>query len=299
MKNIVECMELSKDYKEKEALKGLTFSLAENKMVGLIGRNGAGKTTFLKTCAGYLKPTSGKIKIFGETPFDNLNALSQMIFVDEEVQYDESFTLRDIKKMGSICYKNWDEVYANKLLKYFNLKENLKYKKLSRGLKTQFNMIMGLASRAPLTLLDEPTLGLDVAVRKEFYHIILKDYMEHPRTFLISSHLMSELENMLEEMILIHDGKLVFQKSIEELQDYALYLNGREDTLTPFLKGKKVLHTEGFGNSVLVGIINDLRKEELTYLKDHKVEISKAKIEDIYIWLTENERRGGFDEFEG
>ncbi|MDP4093429.1 MAG: ABC transporter ATP-binding protein [Bacillota bacterium] len=299
MSDVIYCEGLKKTYKNVEALKDLSLSIGENKMIGLIGRNGAGKTTFLKTCAGYIRPTSGEISVLGGKPFDNLDVLSNIIFIDEEIQYNTSMRLGEIFRLGAIYYKNWDDAFAKKLLRYFSLDVKQKYKKLSRGMKTQFNMIVGLSSRAPLTLMDEPTLGLDVAVRKEFYQIILKDYMENPRTFILSSHLMSELENMLEEMILIHEGKVVFQKSIEELQSYAVLLNGKQEVLKPFLENKKVLNTETFGNSIIAGIVNDLSEKDTLFLENNNVDISKVKIEDIYIWLTKNGKGGGFDEFEG
>lgn len=297
MSNVIDCNKLTKVYKDKKALDSVDLSLGENKIIGLIGRNGAGKTTFLKTCAGYLMPTSGSINIFGERPFDNLSVLSRMVFIDEEIQYDESLSLTDILSLGKVFYQNWDAVFADKLIRYFNLDCKKKYKKLSRGMKTQFNIIMGLSCRTPLTLMDEPTLGLDVAVRKEFYNILIKDYMENPRTLIISSHLMSELENLLEEMILIHDGKLVFHKSIEDLQGYGLLLNGKKDIVEPFIKNKKVLKTESFGSSLIAGIENNLTKDDLNYLNENNVDISKASIEDVYIWLTNNRKAGGFDDF--
>lgn len=297
MDNIIACNQLTKVYKDKKALDSIDLNLGKNKLIGLIGRNGAGKTTFLKTCAGYLKPTSGSISVFGDKPFDNLDVLSNITFIDEEIQYDESLSLNDILSLGKVFYRNWDSVFADKLIRYFNLDGKKKYKKLSRGMKTQFNIIMGLSCRTPLTLMDEPTLGLDVAVRKEFYNILIKDYMENPRTLIISSHLMSELENMLEEMVLIHDGRIVFHKSIEELQGYGIILNGKKETVQSFIKNRNVFKTETFGESLIAGIENNLSKDDLNYLNENNVDISKASIEDIYIWLTNNGKAGGFDDF--
>lgn len=299
MSNVITCNKLTKQYKDKKALDEFSISIEENKIIGLIGRNGAGKTTFLKTCAGYLRPTSGEMNIFGKTPFDNIEVLSEMVFIDEEILYPEGLKLKEILNMGKLYYKNWDDAFALKLLRYFGLGEKKTYKKLSRGMKTQFNIIMGLSCRAPLTLMDEPTLGLDVAFRKEFYNILLKDYIENPRTIIISSHLMGEIENLLEEIILIHDGKLLFQKAIEEMQAYALLLNGKKDVITSFIENKQVLNTENFGNSIIAGVVNDLTKEEIEYLEQKSVDISKAKIEDVYIWMTKNGKGGGFDAFEG
>lgn len=297
MSDVIICNQLTKKYKDKKALDSIDLCLGENKIIGLIGRNGAGKTTFLKTCAGYLRPTSGSINIFGSRPFDNIDVLSRLTFIDEEIQYDESLTLNDILSLGKFFYQNWDGTYADKLIRYFNLDGRKKYKKLSRGMKTQFNIIMGLSCRAPLTLMDEPTLGLDVAVRKEFYNILMKDYMENPRTLIISSHLMSELENMLEEMVLIHDGKLVFHKSIESLQSYGIILNGKKEVVEPFIKDKNVLKTETFGAGFIAGIENNLSTEDFIYLKESNVDVSKASIEEVYIWTTSNGKEGGFDAF--
>ncbi|HEY9060009.1 MAG TPA: ABC transporter ATP-binding protein [Pseudobacteroides sp.] len=296
MSDVIICNQLTKTYKDKKALDSIDLYLGENKIIGLIGRNGAGKTTFLKTCAGYLRPTSGSISIFGSKPFDNIDVLSKLTFIDEEIQYDESLTLNDILSLGKLFYQNWDGAYADKLIRYFNLDGRKKYKKLSRGMKTQFNIIMSLACRAPLTLMDEPTLGLDVTVRKEFYNILIKDYVENPRTLIISSHLMSELENMLEEMVLIHGGRLVFHKSIEELQSYGIILNGKKEIVEPFIKGKNILKTETFGAGFIAGIENNLSKEDFSYLKENNVDVSKASIEDVYIWTTSN-GKGGFDAF--
>lgn len=286
---ILNCSSLTKKYTQKTALNDLSFSIDENKIVGLIGRNGAGKTTFLKTCAGFLLPTSGEITLWGEKVFDNLNVTSKMIFIDEEIQYHKSFRLTDILTMGAIYHKNWDSAFAKKLIKHFGLNEKQRYHKLSRGMKTQFNIIMGLSSRSPLTLLDEPTLGLDAAVRKEFYNILLKDYMENPRTIIISSHLLSEIENLLEEIVLINEGGLVLHNPIEVLQEYAVYLNGKKEIVAPFIQKKQALNTEEFGNSVIAAVKNELDGREISYLKDNNVDISKVSVQDLCIYLTKKE----------
>ncbi len=296
--SVITCNNLVKQYKQKKAINNLSLSIDENKIIGLIGRNGAGKTTFLKTCAGYIRPTSGDIKLWGEEIFDNLNVISKMIFIDEEIQYDKGLRLKDILYLAKTYYQNWDDTFANKLLEYFELNEKQKYKKLSRGMKTQFNIIIGISSRMPLTLLDEPTLGLDAAVRKEFYNILLKDFINHPRTIIISSHLLSEIENLLEEIVLIKNGGLVFHEPIETIQNYGVILNGKKDVINKFIENKSVLSREELGNSIIVGIKNDLIDENFNYLKSKGVDISKMNSQDVCINLTKNGREGGFNGFE-
>ncbi len=296
--SVISCSNLEKRYKTKLAINNLSVSIDENKIVGLIGRNGAGKTTFLKMCAGYLRPTGGQLKILNEEVFDNIDVLSELIFVDEEIKYHRSYRIKDICELAAIYYKNWDAKFATRLLKYFNLDENQRYKRLSRGMKTQLNMIVGLSSRAPVTILDEPTLGMDAAVRKDFYNILLKDYMDNPRTILISSHLLNEIETLLEEIILIDNGELVLQKPIDEMQEFGIYLSGKRDVVEPYIKNKQVLNTEYMGNSLIAAIKNDLTDGEKEELMNKNIDISKVKVEDVCIYLTRKQRGGAFDDVE-
>lgn len=295
--SVIDCQKLTKQYKEKVALNAMTLSIEENKIIGLIGRNGAGKTTFLKMCAGLLKPTSGEIKIWNEKVFDNLSVLSKVILVDEEIQYALGLKLNDILYTARYFYPKWNETFARKLLDYFDLKGKYTYSKLSRGMKTQFNIIMGLSSRMPLTLFDEPTSGLDIAVRKEFYRILLKDYMNHPRTIILSSHLISEIENLLEEIVLIKDGELVLHASTDQLQKYGILLNGNKDILEQFTKTKSVLCKEEMGKLVKIGIKNDLTQGDYNFLKEHRVNISNLNTEDVCIYLTKSNKEVKFDGF--
>ncbi|QUI23749.1 ABC transporter ATP-binding protein [Vallitalea pronyensis] len=295
---VITSHNLTKQYGDKKALDQLTLTINENKIIGIIGRNGAGKTTLLKTCAGYIKPTSGELHVWGQQPFDNLQVLSNVIFIDEEVTYDETLKLKDILALGKIYYARWDEAFAKKLLHYFDLNVKQKYDKLSRGMKTQFNIIMGLSSRSPLTIFDEPTLGLDAAFRKEFYHILLNDYMKHPRTMMISSHMLHEMENLLEEIVLIHDGKLVMHDPIDVFQNYGVMLNGKNDQLLPFVENRQVLHQQPLGLSSIVGIKNDLTEEDLHYLNEHHIDISPMHSEDVCVYLTANGKVGGFDGYQ-
>ncbi len=231
----VYCNGLSKAYKTNKVLDNITLSIEENKIVGLVGRNGAGKTTLLKLCAGYLLPTAGEVKVFGENSFNNLTVLSNLVFIDEQLPYDKSMKLYDIMQLNQRLYENWSQTIADQLLKEFNLKKEMKYSDLSTGMKTQFNIIMGLSTRAKLTIFDEPTLGLDIAMRKKLYELILNEYMEFPRTIVLSSHLISEIENMMEEVVILSQGKVLLHKTIEELQEYAVYLNGKKDRVEEFI----------------------------------------------------------------
>jgi len=293
--SIIKAYNLTKEYKDTVALDNFTITIPENKIIGLIGKNGAGKTTFLKTCAGRIRQTSGDIRIFDNQVFDNLNVLSKLVFVDEESKYNPIYKVKEIIHMASIYYDSWDGEFASKLVKHFGLNIEKRYKKLSRGMKTQVNIIIGLCCRMPLTILDEPTLGLDAAFRKDFYHILLNDYINHPRTIFISSHLLNEIEMLLEEVILINEGKLVMHLSMEEFSNYSIMLNGKTSYLETFSLNKEVININPFVNTSEYVIKNDLTKEEIKELKNNNITMKSVSPQDLFIFLTS--KGVLFDEF--
>ena len=296
MENVINTYNLSRTFGKTKALDDVSVSIGENKIIGLIGRNGAGKTTLLKTCAGYIRPTKGQVKIWDRKVWDNIDVLSDLIYVDDEIQYDSSLKLKDILFVCENSYKNWDKAFAEKLISYFGLDTNKKYKKLSRGMKTQFNIVVALSSRTKLMLFDEPTLGLDAAFRKEFYGILLNDYMKNPRTIIISSHLLSEIEDMLEEIVLIDKGKLVLHESVDDVRGRGILLNGRREILEPFIEGRRVLSRQELGASLIVGILNELADDERAHLEKNNVDISAISAQDMCIYLT-NDDKGGFEDY--
>lgn len=291
----INCSDLTKRFGLKAALDGLTLEMHENKIIGLIGRNGAGKTTLLKTCAGYLKPDAGKIQVLNGTVFDNLDILSKVVYISDQMEYYPSSYIKDILDLGRTYYTTWNESLTDKLLECFGIKKEQKYNSLSKGGKTCFNIMMGLASRVPITLMDEPTLGLDAAVRKEFYDILIRDYTENPRTIIFSSHLLNEIENMLEEIVIIDEGKLVLHKSLEEMNEYGIYLRGKDENVLSFIKNRRVLSKKSFGKSFIAGIINDLNEKDFKYMEENNIEFDRMSVEEVFIYLTQKNSGGEAD----
>ncbi len=293
--DIISAKALRKTYKDVVALDNLDVDIQENKIIGLIGKNGAGKSTLLKIIAGRIRQSSGELHVLDNDVFDNLEVLSKMIFVDEESSYNTTYKVQDILDLAKTYYTSWDDVLANKLIDHFNLKKDKKFRKLSRGMRTQVNVIVGICSRMPITILDEPTLGLDPAFRQDFYHILLNDFMKHPRTIIISSHLLNEIEMLLEEIILIDKGTLVMQTSMEEFSNYSVFLSGRTDFLSDFTKNKEVLSTSDFVRTSEYIIKNNLNEEELSLLKRNEVQVKSVSPQDLFIYLTNKGVK--FDEF--
>lgn len=297
---VIEMSALTKTYNHTKAVNQLTLHIEEKTITGLIGRNGAGKTTLLKLIAGYYRPTSGEIRVFGENPFNSLKVSSNLIFIDDAMNWPRSLSLAEILKAESAFYLNWDMGLAERLLAYFFTNPNQRYHQLSKGMRSTFNMIVGLSSRAALTILDEPTTGMDSAVRKDFYRALLKDYLQFPRTMILSSHLLSEAEDILENIVLIKNGELVLHQPVDDLKEMAVGLQGKEDVITNFLQGKTLYHREMFGPDTTYAVVkNTFAEDDRLKAKRLGIEMTVVSTNDLCIYLTDREKGGIDDVFSG
>ncbi|WP_226038045.1 ABC transporter ATP-binding protein [Aquibacillus saliphilus] len=294
--NVIECNQLSKAYGKFDALNLLSFRIEENKITGLIGRNGAGKTTLLKIIAGYLKKSSGELRVFSEDPFNNLKLSANTIFVDDDMNFPPALTIRQLLQAAGTFYQNWDMDLALRLFDYFEFNPNQKHDNLSKGKRSTFNMIVGLAARCPITIFDEPTTGMDAAVRKDFYRALLKDYLAHPRTIILSSHLLNEMVEILEDILLIKNGEKYFQMSIADVKEFAIGISGQKQIVNEWITGKEILYKKSYtlGNTYVV-VRNDLSEAELESAKRKGLEISPVAADDLCIYLT-GDTKGGIDD---
>jgi ABC-2 type transport system ATP-binding protein len=295
MMNVIECQGLTKSYGQVNALKNISFAIHENKMTGLIGRNGAGKTTLLKIVAGFYRKTSGNLSVFSEDPFNSLKVSSNMIFIDDNLTFPPSLNLSEILTSAGSFYENWDEDLANRLFDYFSFLPKQTHQGLSKGMKSAFNMIIGLSARCPLTIFDEPTTGMDAAVRKDFYRALLKDYLQHPRTIILSSHLLNEIEDILEDILLINNGNDVLHMAVDDLKEFAVGLSGPKPLIDDLANRLEVIHREQLGTQSYIVVRNDFTDSIKKQIQVSEIELSPIATDDLCVYLT-RKTKGGIDD---
>ncbi|THE12815.1 ABC transporter ATP-binding protein [Bacillus timonensis] len=296
--NAIDVNNVSKLYGDMKALDHLTFTIKPNTITGVIGRNGAGKTTLLKIIAGFFPVSSGEVDVFSENPFNNLKVSSNLIFVDDNMVFPPWLNLSEILKASAGFYPNWDDHLAKRLFDYFDLNPKQLHHHLSKGMKSTFNMIIGLSARCPITIFDEPTTGMDAAIRKDFYKALLKDYIAHPRTILFSSHLLNEIDSILENVLLIRNGSVVLHEPIDDLKEFAVGLRGKTDVIEQVTKGMEVIYVEDFGHDYTYSVVKDIYPEA-TWLEAKKrgIELSPVATEDLCVYLTAKNKGGINDVF--
>ena len=250
----VRTVGLTKRYGELVALDGLDLDLAENTIHGLLGSNGAGKTTLMQVLTGQVLETSGTVEVFGEAPRENVGVLSRVCFVKESQRYPDAFRVSHVLRSAAVLFPQWDAALAADLVGEFGLPVNQLVKKLSRGQLSAVGVIVGLASRAPLTFFDEPYLGLDAVARHLFYDRLLADYAEHPRTVVLSTHLIDEVSDLVEHVVLIDRGRILINEDADALRDSAVTVTGPVDAVERFVAGRVELHREQLGGFLRVTV---------------------------------------------
>jgi ABC-type multidrug transport system, ATPase component len=285
MSTIVEVRGLTKRYGSLAAVDDVSFRLEEGGIYGLLGRNGAGKTTLMSLLTGQEFATSGSISVFNESPVENAGVLERVCFIKESQKYPDDFKVKHVLRTAPWFFPNWDQDFADQLVEEFRVPVNTRMKKVSRGQFSAVGVIVGLASRAPLTFFDEPYLGLDAVARQLFYDRLLTDYAEHPRTVVLSTHLIDEVSDLLEHVLLIDDGRLIVDSPADELRGSATTLVGGRESVERFVGAREVLHRDALGGLASITVAG-LSPEEKAAAKAAGLELGPVSLQQLVVRMT-------------
>jgi ABC-2 type transport system ATP-binding protein len=285
MTAVIEAEGLSKHYRAVRAVDEVSIRIEENTITGLLGRNGAGKTTLMQLLTGQEFATRGTIRVFGESPVENAGVLQRLSFIKESQKYPDDFKPKHVFATAPWFFPNWDADFAARLIDDFRLPLNRRIKKLSRGQLSAVGVIVGLAGRAPITFFDEPYLGLDAVARQIFYDRLLEDYAERPRTVVLSTHLIDEVANLLEHVIVIDQGRILLDDDAESLRGSATTVVGTRAAVDSFVGGREVLHRDSLGGlaSVTVGRLDPAERREAAELG---LELGPVSLQQLVVQKT-------------
>ena len=293
MNNVIEINSLDMRYNGNSVIKGLSLSVSEGSVYAFLGRNGAGKTTTIKALLGLLDPAGGTVRVLGSDPAHETKSIMQEIgYVSEDRALYEWMTAGEMIRFTAAFYHNWDHSLAGELAVRLKIKEEVKISKMSRGQKGKLCLLVALAHKPRLLLLDEPTAGLDSVVRRQFIEETIELISEEGRTVLFSTHLINEVERVADWVGILTGGSLALDTRLQDLKD-----NVRRVRVFRVPEGNEIKLPEGSLNchrhdgdlsfiSTIVspGMTSDLKKQGA-----HKVEIEDMSLDDIFVELTREE----------
>ncbi len=217
---VVEIQRLTRQFGTKTALDNVSLAVPRGGVFGLIGGNGAGKTTLIKHILGMLKPQAGTVQVFGLNPVDNpVGTLGRIGYLSEERDLPNWMRVGELMRYTQAFFPNWDETYAEELRVAFDLDPKAKVQNLSRGQRARAGLLVALAHRPDLLVLDEPSSGLDPVVRRDILGAIIRTIADEGRTVLFSSHLLDEVERVADRVAIIHQGRIVLTAPMDEIKE--------------------------------------------------------------------------------
>src|SRR5580698_4428536 len=217
---IVDIRRLTRQFGNKTALDDVSLTVPRGGVFGLIGGNGAGKTTMIKHILGLLKAQTGTVRVFGLDPVANpVGTLGRIGYLSENRDLPEWMYVCELMSYTQAFFPNWDETYAEELREAFDLDKKAMVKTLSRGQRARTGLLVALAHRPDLLVLDEPSSGLDPVVRRDILGAIIRTIADEGRTVLFSSHLLDEVERVADRVAIIHDGRILLTAPMDEIKE--------------------------------------------------------------------------------
>ncbi|MDQ6871988.1 MAG: ABC transporter ATP-binding protein [Gemmatimonadota bacterium] len=217
---VIKVSDLTRRFGARTALSSVTLSLPRGAVYGLVGANGAGKTTLIKHILGLLRAESGSVRVFGLDPIaDPVSVLSRIGYLSEENDLPGWMRIEEIIRYTRAFYPGWDDAYAKELEQLFALDPSAKIKTLSKGQKARLGLLIALAYRPELLVLDEPSSGLDPIVRRDILGAVIRTIADEGRTVLFSSHLLEEVEQVADHVTMINEGKIVLSAPLDHIRE--------------------------------------------------------------------------------
>lgn len=278
----LSCHNLTRKFGDTTALNGVNLCLDEPKIYGLLGRNGAGKTTLLRLITNYIQPTEGSITLDEQNVWENEKTQRQ-IFLVTETSYFAEMNANNLIQLMSEIYPSFDKQQCMDYAKRFELDLNKKYTALSTGYKSVLRAVLSLSVHTPFLFLDEPTLGMDAFHRELFYKLLIESYSESPSCILLSTHLISEVEGLLENVIILDHGKVLIDESSEQLLAQGYCVSGRISDVDDYCSGKNVI-----GSSVVGGLKTTAVLGEREQVPD-TLEITGLSLQQLFVQLVGSE----------
>ena len=284
---ILKAENICKSYGKQNVLQNLDLTIQPGKIYGLIGRNGVGKTTLLGILTAQNTADSGTVTYDGQPVWENQEVLNQLCF-SRELQPNfmsgpNALRVKQYLNTAAIFYPNWDQAYADRLAQEFKVEPKKKIHQLSKGQMSMVTILIALASRAPLTILDEPVAGLDVVMRERFYQLLLDDFAETGRTFIVSTHILEEASSIFEQVIILDEGHILEHSPTDELVDQFRYISGHEEKVDALCGNLEILSTQQMGRHKTCAVRD--RQAKWQNFTQSDVDVVPMTLQNVFVAL--------------
>jgi len=283
--SVLVCDNISGFSRKSEYVRNFSYNFLENKIYAITGRNNAGQKNLLDLISGRIPTSEGVVYLDGYKLINGINITNRICYIDRDADFPSHLRIVEVFKLMATVYPEWDTFYAYELLTYFEIKHRTMVGKLSPSQKSILIGILNLASRADITILNMPLEDADIKDRYDFFKFLYDHHDKYPRTFIINTSFIDEIDYLVDNLIILDRGKLIVRLKISETKQSFRYLTGKTEVLKSLITGVKVIGVEERGKMLTVCIRQKLSKDEIRKYQKYLIKISDVPIQNIVIYL--------------
>ena len=278
----IQIKNITKSYREVTALDDVSISFEFGRIYGFLGRNGAGKSTLINIIANRIFADRGEVLIDGAPAKENMGIHEKLFCMSEADLYDRDLRVKDHFKWTGSFYDGFDLNKASELSRKFNLDTKKRFKALSKGYQSIFKLIIALSLNVPYVIFDEPVLGLDANHRELFYSLLLKEFENNERTFIIATHLIEEVYGVIEEVVLIDKGRVILQESVDTLLERGYSVSGLAGEVDRYCEGRNVIGCDELGGLKIAYVLG----EKAVLPQGGSLQITAMNLQKLFVKMT-------------
>ena len=283
--SVLVCDNISKTYRRKDSIRSFNFNFLDKKIYAIVGKSDSGKDLLMDLITAKEKTSRGCVYLDGEPLYNNSIMNNRICYIDKNVSFSKQITVKGVLRAMKFRYPKWDNKYAYDILEYFNIKPNSLYFALPKNQKSLLLGICAIASRANITVYNDPVSEVDVKDRYDFYNFLYVHHTRYPRTIIIATDFVDEIDYMFDKVLFIEKGKLIEVFTRDEIKNNFRYLTGKTEVLKSLLNGIKVIGVEERAGTLTVCIRKKLNKDEIRKFQKYLIQISEVPIQKIFIYL--------------
>lgn len=284
--SVLVCDNLTKIDQNHNSIKNFSYNFLDNKIYAIVGKSDSGKDALLDLMSAKTFPNEGYVYLDGEVLTNKVNLTSRFCFISKNTHFPGLSTVKAILKKMSKQFPKWDNYYAYELLDYFKINPDDTYLSLFENQKKILSGIISLASLANITFFDDTVNGVDIKDRYDFFNFLYKHHERYPRTIIIVSDYIDEIDYLFDKILFIDKGKLIEHFTNDEIKNNFRYLTGKSEVLKSLISGVKVIGVEKRSNTLTVCVRKKLTKDEIRKFQKYLIKISEVPVQKVFIYLV-------------
>ncbi|MFA5542539.1 MAG: ATP-binding cassette domain-containing protein [Bacilli bacterium] len=283
--SVLVCENISKKNNKIDIVKNFSYNFLENNIYAILGKADSGQKDILDLISGKTKNTEGVVYLDGIDIDKQTKVNEKICYIANNTLFPHYITIIAILKLMAKFYPNWDTYYAYELLKHYQIDLKSRFGNLNEQEKNILIGILNLSSRAPITIMDNPMENVDLKARYDFFNFLYQHQSKYPRTFILTTSFVDEIDYLVDYLLMIDNGKLIANFSIQEIKDNFSYLTGKTEVLKSLITGVKIIGVEERGKTLTICIRQKLRKDEIRKYQKYLIKISEVPIQKVFIYL--------------